>query len=219
MLEQAQVHAQRIVVVQVSERAALGQLADLADRAGEQEGVVHHDFQVLARRQLDQFLGLLGAGSEWLLDEHMLAVFEGGFGELVVRPHRSDDGDRVNLGRFENFLGVGGHFEAGIVFLGSRQRARIHVAKHFDACVVHSEKVPDHVRTPVPVTDHADSDHLRLCTIGIAVGMTIGMPLELPFWLIYSPDRFRRAGFRLRRGWNTRFDPFPLCGRGDPETT
>ena len=136
-------------------------------------------FRFLRVGQLDQFLGLLGGGGERLFDEHVLAVFEGGFGELVVRPHRSDDGDGVDLGRFENFLGIGRHFEAGIVLLGSRQRARIHVAKHFDARVVHSEKVPNHVRTPVPVTDYADSDHLRFCTIGMAVGMTIGMTVGI----------------------------------------
>ena len=43
-----------------------------------------------------------------LLDEHVLAVFEGRLRELVVRPDRRDDRDRVDVRRAQDFGEVGG---------------------------------------------------------------------------------------------------------------
>src|SRR6185369_8928138 len=53
VLEQSQVHAHRVVIEQVAERAFVHQLADLAHSAGEQEGVVHHHLKTLAGGQFD----------------------------------------------------------------------------------------------------------------------------------------------------------------------
>ena len=57
VLEQAQVDACRIVVVELTEDTIVDQLTHL-DGASEQEGVVHHDLQVLAFRQFDEVFGL-----------------------------------------------------------------------------------------------------------------------------------------------------------------
>jgi len=52
----------------------LQQLFDLLDRTRKQERMVHHDFQILSRRQLNQLFRLRNVAGEWLLDENMLAV-------------------------------------------------------------------------------------------------------------------------------------------------
>ena len=59
VLEQAEIHARRIEVVERPERAGVDDLANLPDRAAEEERVIHHDLQVLPVGQLDQLLGLL----------------------------------------------------------------------------------------------------------------------------------------------------------------
>ena len=51
VLKQAEVHARRVEVVERPERAGVDDLADLPHRAAEQERVVDHDLQVLARRR------------------------------------------------------------------------------------------------------------------------------------------------------------------------
>ena len=48
VLEQPQVYAERIVIVEIPERPFIHQLANLFHRAGEEEGVVHHNLQILA---------------------------------------------------------------------------------------------------------------------------------------------------------------------------
>jgi hypothetical protein len=59
VLKKSQVDARRIVVVELAERPFLEQFLDLADRAGKQERVIHHDLEVLLFRQADQFFRLL----------------------------------------------------------------------------------------------------------------------------------------------------------------
>ena len=53
VLKQPQVHAQRIVVIQIAESAFIHQLADFLDRASEQKGVIDHDLQFLAIGKFD----------------------------------------------------------------------------------------------------------------------------------------------------------------------
>ena len=83
-------------------------------RAAEEEGVVHHDLQVLALGQLDQLLGLLRRRRERLLDEHVLAVLERRLRQLEVRPDRRDDGDGVDVRRRQDLGEVGRQLHAGI---------------------------------------------------------------------------------------------------------
>ena len=98
VLEEAEVDARRVEVVERAEGALVDEFADLLHRPREEERVVHHDPQVLPGRQLDELLGLLRGGRERLLDEHVLAVLEGRARQLVVRPDGRDDGHRVDVG-------------------------------------------------------------------------------------------------------------------------
>ena len=50
VLEQPEVHADRVVVVDVAELAVVDELAHLADRAGVDERVIDHEHQAAARR-------------------------------------------------------------------------------------------------------------------------------------------------------------------------
>jgi len=78
MLEKTQVHSPRIVVVQITEGSAVIQLSDFSNRAREQECVIHHDFQVLTRGQLDEFGCLRGGGGERFFHEYMFSMLERG---------------------------------------------------------------------------------------------------------------------------------------------
>ncbi len=60
VLEQAEVHARRVEVVQIAERAAVDELPDLHDRTAEEKRVVDHDLEPLALGELDELLGLRG---------------------------------------------------------------------------------------------------------------------------------------------------------------
>src|ERR1700682_4246009 len=94
VLEQAQIHAKRIVVVKISHRSIIHQLPDLLYGAREEEGVVHHNAQILPFGQLNQFLCLSYAGREGLVNEDMFTVLQSGLSYFEVRPdwrdHRYD---------------------------------------------------------------------------------------------------------------------------------
>ena len=53
MLEEAQIHAGRIKVVEVPQGAIVDEFADLPHCATEQKRVIHHDFEFVPVRQLD----------------------------------------------------------------------------------------------------------------------------------------------------------------------
>ena len=48
VLEQAQIHAQRIVIVKITQFSVVHHLANFFHGASEQKRVIHHDFQVFA---------------------------------------------------------------------------------------------------------------------------------------------------------------------------
>ncbi len=60
VLEEAEVDAGGVVIVELAEGAFVDHFADAADGAGEEEGVVHHDLQVFALGEFDELLGLSG---------------------------------------------------------------------------------------------------------------------------------------------------------------
>jgi hypothetical protein len=78
---------------------AVDQFADLADRAGKQECVVHHDFQISPLCQLDQFLSLLCCCRKRLFYEHVLSVLKRFLCQLEMGPDRRDYGNRVDIDR------------------------------------------------------------------------------------------------------------------------
>jgi hypothetical protein len=64
--------------------AIVDKLLDLSNRAGEKEGMVHHDLQILAFGEFDQFLRLREGRRKGLFDKHMLAILKRFLGQLVV---------------------------------------------------------------------------------------------------------------------------------------
>src|ERR1019366_3094423 len=99
MLEQAQVDAHGVVVIQVAQHSFLQQLFDLAHGSGEEKGVVHHDLQIFPDCKVDQFFRLRRGTCERLLDENVLAILQGGFGKFEVRPDGGYYRDCVNFSR------------------------------------------------------------------------------------------------------------------------
>ncbi len=59
VLEEPEIDARRVEVIELPERALVDQFPNLPDRAAEEEGVVHHDAEVLPLGQLDQLFCLL----------------------------------------------------------------------------------------------------------------------------------------------------------------
>ena len=84
VLEEPEVDPRGIVVIEVAENALVDELTNLSHGAGEQKRVVHHDPEILPLGQLDQLLRLVGGRGEGLLDEDVLPVLQGGFGEFEV---------------------------------------------------------------------------------------------------------------------------------------
>ena len=98
VLEESEVNARGIVVIQLAQSSFAEQLRDLPDRTGKQEGVIHHDPQVFLDGNIDQLLALRHVAGERLLDKHMFAVFQSSLGQFVVGPYRSNDGNGVDVG-------------------------------------------------------------------------------------------------------------------------
>ena len=98
VLEESEIDAGRVEIIQGTQGAVVDELFDLPHRPAEEKRVVDHDLEVLAIGQLDELFRLLRGRREGLFDEDVLAVLQGGFRELEVRPDRSDDGDRIDVG-------------------------------------------------------------------------------------------------------------------------
>ena len=158
VLKQPQVDARRIVVVERTKRAVVDEIADLSDRPAEQEGVVHHDLQVLPLRQLNQLLGLLRRRGERLLDEHVLAVLERRLRQLEMRPDRRDDRDRVDVGRVQHVGRIAGQMQRRIQALRALQRRGVPIAHRHHLAAADAVQVPDDVRAPIPVANHANAN-------------------------------------------------------------
>ncbi len=155
VLEQAEVHAGRVVVVQLAQGAVVDHLLHAADGAGEQKGVVHHDLEVLALGEFDELFALRDGAGERLFDEHVLAVLEGFLGEFEVSPNRRYNRDQVDVGRGQQVIDVVGGDHVGIRMADLAERFLALVANRDDASLVLRVEVPNDVRTPIAVADDA----------------------------------------------------------------
>src|SRR6266851_2163492 len=106
MLEEAQIHPSRIKIVETAQGTIVDQLPDLPDRATEQECVIHHNFESVPLRQLDQLLGLLRRRGERFFDKDVFAILQSGFGQLEMRPDRSNHRDGIDLRRSQELREV-----------------------------------------------------------------------------------------------------------------
>src|ERR1043165_5260867 len=98
VLEESEVDADGVEVEKVADLARRDQLLDAAHRARVEEGVVNHQGEAARFGQRDQFFGLADAGREGLFDEDVLARFERGTGERVVRGDGRGDDNGVEAG-------------------------------------------------------------------------------------------------------------------------
>ncbi len=98
VLEQAEIHPGAVVVVDLAEIAGADDVPDLLDRAGVDEGVIHHQGQVAARGFLDQPARIVGGGGDRLLHDHMLAGTQRSNGQVVMRRDRGGDQHGVHGG-------------------------------------------------------------------------------------------------------------------------
>src|SRR5262249_31655732 len=97
VLEQAEVEARRVAVVDAAQISRLYQTAQLCDRRVEHEGVSRHQDPLLAVGQCDQGRRLCDTGGERLLDEHVLSMEQRVAGNGVVRVDRGCNHDCVDV--------------------------------------------------------------------------------------------------------------------------
>ncbi len=164
VLEQAEVHAHRVVVVELAELPVADELVDLAHGARVDEGVVDHQRQPALVGLGDELLAL-GRRSTSSASRPRRACRPGGpasrAGSAMTpawrsRPRRRR-GRRACRRRRRRCCIVG-------YSLLDRGRSRSSLWSHDrdDTRAVDEREVPDEVRSPVPVADDGDSDHVRL---------------------------------------------------------
>src|SRR5712692_9951067 len=132
MLEQSQVDAGRIVVVEIPEHTVVDELAHSLHCPGEQESVIHHDLQVLALCKFNQFFSLSARAGERFLDENMLTVFQSCFCKVIVSANRSDNCNCIDVSRLQYFVSIPSHIHIWIGLQHASERVRALVANHHD---------------------------------------------------------------------------------------
>ena len=155
VLEQSQIHARRIVVVELPQRTLFQKLRYLSHRAGKEEGVVHHDLEILPPRQLDQLFALFGIAGEGLFDKDVLPVLKRRFGQFIVRPYRCDHGNGIDLTRGHHFGSIRRHQYSRIGLLRPLARRFVHFRDSEHLGTFQTGEVSHHVRSPVSVTNYA----------------------------------------------------------------
>src|SRR5258707_458093 len=131
----------------------------LPHRTGEEKRMVHHHDELVAFRELNKFLSMISARSEWLLDEYMFTVLQRRFGELVMTPDWRDDGYHIDLGRTEKLLFIGGDLRPGANLFCAAECLQASVADGNDLEPLRQAKVPNDIRAPISVSNNAYSNH------------------------------------------------------------
>src|SRR4029453_16223541 len=161
VLKQPEVYARGIEIVQRTQRALVHDLADLAHGATEEKRVIDHYPQVPLGGQLDQLFGLARVRRERLLDEHVLAVHQRRFGQLVMGPDGRNHRDGVDQRRRQHRAKIRGALDRRIRSLGAAKRLGTLVTYRDNLALLEAVQVPDDVRAPVPVADDADAHRVR----------------------------------------------------------
>ena len=128
--------------------------------------MVHHDPEILPLRQLDQLLRLLGGGGERFLDEHVLAVFQGDFGQIEVRADGGHHGDGVDLWGGQQVVRLPSDRQVGIRLSDPLKRGRTLVTGRGELTSFEVAQISDDVRPPINVADNAWASH-GVCLVKI----------------------------------------------------
>ena len=123
--------------------------------------MANHEDPTGALRETAQLLGLIHVGRDWLLDEHVLAVLEGGLHQPMMRAGRRRHDHRVDVRIDEDRLGVGPHLHIRETRPHQREPCGVAVDHAHDLARLPVVEVADEVWPPLPGTDDSDADHLR----------------------------------------------------------
>ncbi len=164
-LEQSEVDAGRVVVVDATEFAALDELAHLAHCAGVDEGVVDEDRQLAPFGFVDQLARLQQGLGHGLFEPQMLARPERSHAQFEMGADRSRDSDRIDCRILKQILKTvrSPYSQDSVVgpipiFLVSRS------ATAATAVPGVSAEVSDQVGSPVAIADDTDVYHVSVAT-------------------------------------------------------
>ena len=155
------------------------ELPDLLHRSGKQEGMIHHDFQILAIGKLDQFLRLRGAIGERFFDKNVFPILESCFCQLVVRPYRRHHRHCIDSGRCQNLICVRRKRNGRMGLAQPVPEIRILITHQGHFRIVVSLKIPNDVRPPVAVSNYPDPNH----------GSPIALPRSLDCGILRALSR------------------------------
>ena len=161
LLEEPEVEAPGADVLDLADVAGFHDLLDAVDGGGVDEGVPHHQGQLLLRGELDQLVPLLRGLGHRLLDEGVLPRLEALLRQLVVQVDRGGDDHGVHFLVADDLFEILRGLDLGVQLLHVGQPLLVLVADVPDEALRQGAEVPDEVRTPVPASHDGDLDFLR----------------------------------------------------------
>src|SRR5262245_10579484 len=159
MLEQSQIDAGRVVVIEGSEGTFVNQVLNFSDSTCKEERMIHHNLQILAVCKLDKLFRLGRRRSERLFYEHMLAVLKGFLGEVIVVRHRGYNCYSIDFCRRDDIIHFCRNPHTRMSAQDSCQCRRVLVAYGHDFAVLMRGEIADDVWPPISVTNYAESNH------------------------------------------------------------
>lgn len=156
VLEQAEVDPDAVEVKDVADLAGADDVLDLVHRAVIDEDVVDHELEFQFLRDIDQLLGVLGIGRDRLLDENVLAVLQGIFGERKMTADRRGDGHGGDFGIIQNFVEIRRRFDRIALLFDEFKAGFVDIAAIHTLHLPAIQKIPNQVRTPVTDANHSD---------------------------------------------------------------
>src|SRR5215813_10692649 len=121
--------------------------------------MVHHDLEIFLVGKINQLFGLRHVAGKRFFDENMLTAFESGFGQLIMRPDRSDHRDGVDVWRTNEFTIVRIRWDVGMRRLEPLARGRALVANSEYLAIFQAAQVSNDIRSPISVANNTELKH------------------------------------------------------------